>query len=130
MVRWVSFLKQEPTARGETPPRALQQGIQSCEWHWGGKISVEQSFGRGYLQDPSAWVLWGGRGDGEVSTSEHPGGWTRRQEALLNHLRGLAQALDIVIGGFGFYFFFFPMVGESFEMEEKRNYCSNVVRLS
>lgn len=44
-------------------------------------------------------------------------------------LRGDSLELLTLLLGF-LFFFFFPVVGESFKMEEERNYCSNVVRLS
>lgn len=106
-------------------------GSQSCERHRGGKTSVEQSSGKGWLQEPPARARCGDPvGTRDVSSSPCSGGRPRYRSLSVSLRPGNSLQLSTSLLPLGF--FSFPVVGENFKPEKKpvSKRCEVVLMLS
>lgn len=106
-------------AHGKTHPRRPEMGSQSCERHRGGKTSVEQSSGKGWLQEPPARARCGDPvGTRDVSSSPHSGGQPCYWRLSVSLRPGNSLQLSTSLLNLGF-FSSFPVVGENFKPEKE-----------
>lgn len=132
-MRWVSLLQQEPDGSWQNPPAPSppKMGSQSCERHRGGKTSVEQSSGKGWLQEPPARARCGDPvGTRDVSSSPCSGGRPRYRSLSVSLRPGNSLQLSTSLLPLGF--FSVPVVGENFKPEKKpvSKRCEVVLMLS